>query len=106
MMAEKVYTSKYPAIDFPLTIKFRRQKTVMGTYRRRPDGEVTVYINDYFKGAPEILFEYIVAHELSHHHCPGHDRAFYSELAQLCPDHGKKRKLANEFLILKEAHIL
>lgn len=102
-MAVEIYSRKYKEIDFPFTIKFRRQKTVMGTYRRKGDGQVTVHINDYFKGAPLILLEYIIAHELSHHHCPGHDRAFYQELAQLCPDYAKKRNMANDYLLLKEA---
>lgn len=105
-MAEEIYTRKYRRIDFPLTIKFRRQKTVMGTYRRKGDGPVTVHINDYFQAAPSILLEYIIAHELSHHRCPGHDRAFYRELAELCPDYLAKRKLANEFLLLREAKFL
>lgn len=105
-MAEEIYTRKYPALDFPLTIKFRRQKTVMGTYRRRATGEVAVYINSFFKNAPLILLEYIISHELSHHHFTGHDRAFYAELGALCQNHRQKRQLANQFLTLKEAKIL
>ncbi|WP_127016230.1 M48 family metallopeptidase [Anoxybacter fermentans] len=104
-MAEEIYTRKYSTLDFSLTIKFRRQKTVMGTYRRKKDGKVVIYINDHFKNAPEFLLEYVIAHELSHHHFSGHDQAFYRELSQLCPDHKKKRKLANQYLLLKEAEI-
>ena len=105
-MAEMVYTRKYPALDFPLVIKFRRQKTVMGTYRKKSDGVVTININAFFKNAPLMLLEYIIAHELSHHHYSGHDKGFYGELLSLCPDHKKKRVLANQFLTLKEAHLL
>lgn len=104
-LAETIYTRKYPEIDFPFMINFRRQKTVMGTYRRNSAGQVTIHINDYFKGAPLPLLEYIIAHELSHHHCPGHDQAFYQELSQLCPEYAKKRELANAFLLLREAHL-
>ncbi|MCK4259160.1 MAG: M48 family metallopeptidase [Halanaerobiales bacterium] len=105
-MAEEIYTQKYPALDFPLLIQFRRQKTVMGTYRKNNNGEVKIYINDFFKNAPEILINYIIAHELSHHHYSGHDKAFYGELSKLCKDHEKKRNLASQYLILKEAQIL
>lgn len=105
-MAESIYIRKYPHVDFPLAISFRRQKTVLGTYRRNADGEVTIYINDLLKKAPEMLIEYVVAHELSHHHCPGHDKAFYRELSALCPNHEEKRKLATQFVVLREAGII
>ncbi len=105
-MAEQIYRRKYAAMIYPLNMQFRRQKTVMGTYRRNKSGEVTIYINDYFKNGPLFLLEYIIAHELSHHHFAGHDKNFYRELAQLCPDQQIKHKLASQYLILKEAQIL
>ncbi len=105
-LAEQIYTQKYPQMDFTLKINFRRQRTVMGTYRKKPDGEVRIYINDLFKNAPEMLLNYIIAHELSHHHYSGHDKAFYKELSELCTDHEKKRRLASQYLILKESQIL
>lgn len=104
-LAAEIYQRKYPALDFSLTIKFRRQKTVMGTYHFK-QSQVVIYINNYFKNAPICLLEYIIAHELSHHHFPGHNSAFYQELSQLCVDHQSKKKLASQYLLLKEAHII
>ena len=105
-MAHQIYTRKYPQVDFHLNVRFRRQKTVLGTYRQKKNGKVLVYINDHFRNAPDFLLEYIIAHELSHHHYSGHDKAYYQELGQLCPGHQKKRDMANRYLLLKEAHIL
>lgn len=105
-LAEEIYQRKYPVRDFSLTIKFKRQKTVMGTYHLKQPKRVVMYINSYFRNAPICLLEYIIAHELSHHHFPGHNLAFYRELSQLCVDHQRKKRLANQYLILKEAQLI
>ncbi|MCG8643894.1 MAG: M48 family metallopeptidase [Desulfobacterales bacterium] len=105
-IAIKIYTKKYHILDFPLTIKFRKQRTVMGTYRMNNDGTVIIYINNLLKNAPIVILEYIVAHELSHHRFSGHTHKFYDELSQLCPEMEIKKRLAGQYLLLKEAKFL
>lgn len=105
-MAIKIYHRKYLKLDFPLNIMFRKQRTVMGTYRINCDGVVLIYINDLLKNAPNFILEYIIAHELSHHRFLGHNSEFYNELSQLCNEIQIKKRLANQYLLLKEAKFL
>jgi predicted metal-dependent hydrolase len=41
--------------------------------------------------APVQIIEYVVVHELAHLKVPNHSRAFWAEVAKMCPDYQKQR---------------
>ena len=44
-----------------------------------------IFLNPELVRTPSLCIDYVIAHEICHLKHPGHDRAFYTELEELCP---------------------
>ena len=75
-------------IAFP-QIRFRKMVSQWGNCRAK-EGILT--FNTALMYAPPECVEYVVWHEFTHFLEPNHSRAFYAELAQVCPTWQASRK--------------
>lgn len=72
----------------PRSIRIKRMKTRWGSCGPRND----INLNWLLALAPEAVLEYVVIHELCHISERNHSPAFWSLVAQHCPDYAERRR--------------
>lgn len=82
-------------IDYP-QIKFRKMTSRWGSCHPTK-GILTFNTNLIY--APIECVEYVVLHEFTHFLQANHSRAFYEELARVCPDYKERRKKLKDIKI-------
>ena len=81
-LCEEVYPYfEIRGVKYP-QVKFRKMKTQWGSCNAEKG---ILSFNTYLMYAPEDCIEYVVMHEFTHFLVPNHSRAFYEELAKVCP---------------------
>lgn len=71
-------------------IRFWQQRSRWGTCLLQ---KREIHISHRLKGAPLMLLEYVVIHELCHLREPNHGPRFWRLVARACPDYALRRRL-------------
>ena len=85
--AKVAHYSELIGVDFG-RITIRAQKTRWGSCSTKGN----LNFNCLLLRAPEEILDYVIVHELCHRKEMNHSKAFWAEVAKVCPDYKKHRK--------------